>query len=109
MMDSINRKRNLISTKGLGRLRTRVGISFSWIDSPTETNHVIGRVYYPGFTLCNDACIDSFMVGDIIRMKTRLLNETIYQIVSAFQATVSFSGLWHGQRQEVQKRGEFFN
>jgi hypothetical protein len=104
-MEPANKKRILLSTGDLGGLRTRPGIIFSWIDSPTKTNLDIGRVYFPGFTLGTER--NDFKVGDIIKIKTKMLNEDRYQILSTFQATKSFTGLCYGKRSEIQKRGVF--
>jgi hypothetical protein len=95
-----NRERN-----ALGRLRTRRGVDFSWSSSsPIKTNEHLGRCHFDGFTLGKD----KFVVGDMIRMETKYSPEAIYRIVSVFQATKSFSGIWHkGNWQEIQKRGMF--
>lgn len=106
-MERTNKKRKGSSTDDLGSLRTRPGINFSWIYPRTDANHDFGRVYFAGFSICDDFGLHEFMVGDIIKMKTNVLVEASYGIVSVFQATKSFSGLWFGKWSEIQKRGRF--
>ena len=93
---------------GLGRLRTREGITFRWIhfnsntDSPSY-NETMGRVYFRGFKLKGE----EFYVNDVVKLKTGLLHAQDVRIIAVFQATKSFMGNAYGDNNylEIQKRG----